>query len=196
MPRDPLDEYRRRRDFAKTPEPAPPRSTAPRRGPLTFMVHKHHARRLHYDLRLEIDGALASWAVPRGPSYDPHDKRLAVETEDHPLEYGAFEGRIPDGEYGAGDSLIWDRGVYDTLPPGHAAEQRRRGRMHLVLVGEKLRGGFHLVRTRGTEGGRPRWLLFKAGDETAASGYDVLVARPESVVSGRVETRGPARRSA
>jgi bifunctional non-homologous end joining protein LigD len=145
---------------------------------------------LHYDLRLEMEGVLASWAVPRGPSYDPGQKRLAVETEDHPLAYGGFEGRIPEGEYGAGDSIIWDRGTWDTEPPGQAAEQKRRGRILVRLRGEKLRGHWHLVRTR-PSGGKPAWLLFKARDEEANPAYDVVTERPESVASGRRTTRGP-----
>ena len=104
-----LDLYDAKRDFHVTPEPPPGRPRARTMGPSIFMIHKHHARRLHYDLRLELSGVLASWSVPKGPSYDPAVKRLAVETEDHPLAYGAFEGRIPDGEYGAGDSLVWER---------------------------------------------------------------------------------------
>jgi bifunctional non-homologous end joining protein LigD len=133
---------------------------------------------------------LASWAVPKGPSYDPADKRLAVQTEDHPFEYGSFEGRIPDDEYGGGDSLIWDRGTYDTVPPGQGPEQRRKGRMVIELDGEKLKGRWHLVRTR-PAGGKSQWLLMKARDATARSGYDVVAERPESVVSGRRITRGP-----
>lgn len=160
-------------------------------GRASFVVHKHHARSLHYDLRLEIDGVLASFAVPRGPSYDPAEKRLAVETEEHPLSYGSFEGRIPEGEYGAGDSLLWDRGTWDTVPPGQAVAQRRAGDLLLDLRGEKLRGRWHLVRTHFRD--KPSWLLFKARDETARSGYDVLSSRPESVGSGRRLTRGPAR---
>jgi bifunctional non-homologous end joining protein LigD len=113
-----------------------------------------------------------------------------VETEDHPLAYGAFEGRIPDGEYGAGDSLIWDRGTWDTVPPGQAAAQKRKGHIHAELRGEKLRGEWHLVRTR-PAGGKPQWLLFKAKDDAADPSYDVVTARPESVVSGRRATRGP-----
>jgi bifunctional non-homologous end joining protein LigD len=189
-----LAEYEAKRDFAVTPEPAPgPAPASPGAG--TFMVHKHHARRLHYDLRLEIEGALASWAVPKGPSYDPAIKRLAVETEDHPLEYGGFEGRIPDGQYGAGDSLIWDRGTFDTVPPGEAVRQKAKGHLHLDLRGEKLRGQWHLVRTGRPVDGKPQWLLFKGKDATAKPGYDVVAERPESVESGRVAARGPERQA-
>ncbi len=185
-----LETYDAKRDFRVTPEP-PPNAPRPRRaGPLTFMVHKHHARRLHYDLRLESEGVLASWAVPKGPSYDPAEKRLAVETEDHPLAYGAFEGRIPDGEYGAGDSLIWDRGTYDTDPPGEFERQKAKGHLALVLRGEKLRGKWHLVRTR-PSGGKEQWIFFKAKDPEARPDYDVVAERPESVASGRRVTRGP-----
>jgi bifunctional non-homologous end joining protein LigD len=185
-----LDVYHAKRDFKITPEPPPDAARPRKQGPLTFMVHKHHARRLHYDLRLEMEGVLASWSVPKGPSYDPSQKRLAVETEDHPLAYGSFEGRIPDGEYGAGDSLIWDRGTWDTVPPGQAVAQKRKGHIQLELAGEKLRGRWHLVRTR-PAGGKAQWLFFKAKDEVANAAYDVVAERPESVASGRRVTRGP-----
>jgi bifunctional non-homologous end joining protein LigD len=155
------------------------------------MVHKHDASRLHYDLRLEMDGALASWAIPKGPSFDPLIKRLAVQTEDHPLEYGSFEGRIPDGEYGAGDSIIWDRGTYETVPPGQASLQRKKGHLHIELQGEKLQGRWHLVRTRGGAGGKEQWLCFKAKDGKENPSYDVVAERPESVLSGKRVTRGP-----
>jgi bifunctional non-homologous end joining protein LigD len=188
-----LPEYEAKRDFAVTPEPAPGRAE-PSPTP-TFMVHKHHATRLHYDLRLEMDGALASWAVPKGPSYDPDVKRLAVQTEDHPLEYGSFEGRIPEGEYGAGDSLIWDRGTYDTVPPGQASVMRQKGHLSLELRGEKLQGRWHLVRTRGPVGTKSNWILFKARDEAADKRRDIISDAPQSVVSGRALTRGPERRT-
>src|SRR5437868_9734528 len=193
-----LTEYRAKRDFRITPEPAP-KPAKPRRSKaraLRFVVHKHDATRLHYDLRLEMDGALASWSVPKGPSFDPSVKRLAVQTEDHPLEYGNFEGRIPDGEYGAGDSLIWDRGVYQTIPPGQASEQRKKGHIRFVLVGDKLKGDWHLVRTHGGAPGKAQWLLFKGKDGTENPSYDVVAERPESVVSGRVAMRGPVRAGA
>jgi bifunctional non-homologous end joining protein LigD len=187
-----LETYERKRHFDVTPEPPPDAPASRAAGRPTFMVHKHHARRLHYDLRLEIDGALASWAVPKGPSYDPAVKRLAVETEDHPLAYGGFEGRIPDGEYGAGDSIIWDRGTFDTDPPGQAAAMRRKGHLVIDLAGEKLAGKWHLVRTgRGGGPGKTEWLLFKAKDGREDAAYDVVAACPESVLSGRIATRGP-----
>ncbi len=196
MARKGLKAYEEKRDFRVTPEPTPGAVTrAGATGPKpSFVVHKHDATRLHYDLRLEMDGALASWAIPKGFSYDPAVKHLAVQTEDHPLEYGSFEGRIPDGEYGAGDSIIWDRGTYDTVPPGQASEQRKKGHLFIELNGEKLKGRWHLVRTRSL-GGKQQWLIFKAKDGLEKPGYDVMAERPESVVSGRRVTRGPVRKS-
>ncbi|MGI5863595.1 MAG: DNA polymerase ligase N-terminal domain-containing protein [Myxococcales bacterium] len=185
-----LEPYEKKRDFRVTPEPSPRAGPRRREGTPLFMVHKHDATRLHYDLRLEIGGALASWAIPKGPSYDPAQKRLAIETEDHPLAYADFEGRIPDGEYGGGDSLIWDRGTWHTDPPGQEQQQRAKGHLKLVLEGQKLKGLWHLVRTR-RAGEKQQWLLFKAKDEWADPAYDVLASRPESVVSGRRITRGP-----
>ena len=197
--RQPLDEYEAKRDFAKTPEPRPSRSSSQtgaqeeKKKALEYVVQKHDATRMHYDVRLEIDGAMASWAVPKGPSFDPKVKRLAVETEDHPMEYNHFEGRIPDGAYGAGDVLVWDRGTYETIPPGAENAMRAKGHMHVRLFGEKLHGGWHLVRTRPTDGGKSQWLFFKAEDEDADPAFDVVAERPESVVTGRAATRGPAR---
>jgi bifunctional non-homologous end joining protein LigD len=189
--RSALARYDEKRDFSVTSEPAPQPIKKKKSGqPLTFMVHKHDARRLHYDLRLELNGVLASWAIPKGPSYDPSIKRLAVETEDHPFEYGKFEGRIPDGEYGAGDSLIWDRGTYDTVPPGMTAAQKKKGHLHLDFHGEKMKGQWHLVRTR-PAGNKAQWLCFKAKDGNENPSYDVVAERPESVASGRRVTRGP-----
>lgn len=186
-----LPEYEARRDFAVTPEPAP--GAVGERARPTFVVHKHDATRLHYDVRLEMDGALASWSVPKGPSYDPGVKRLAIQTEDHPIEYGNFEGRIPDGEYGAGDSLIWDNGFCDSVPPGQLSQQRKKGHIVVSFEGQKLRGQWHLVRTHGGAPGKAQWLMFKAKDGTEDPSYDVIEKRPESVVSGRVVTRGPER---
>ena len=186
-----LEEYRAKRDFSITNEPAP--GAVEEHAKPTFVVHKHDATRLHYDVRLEMDGALASWSVPKGPSYDPSVKRLAIQTEDHPLEYGSFEGRIPDGEYGAGDSLIWDNGTCDSVPPGQFSQQRKKGHIVAQFEGHKLRGQWHLVRTHGGAPGKAQWLIFKAKDGTENPSYDVIAERPESVVSGRVATRGPER---
>ncbi len=183
----------------KTSRAHVPPTPAPASG-LEFVVQKHDARRLHYDVRLEVDGAMVSWAVPKGPSFDPTVRRLAVQTEDHPMAYNKFEGRIPDGEYGGGDVLIWDRGIYETIPPGQERPMLEKGHFHVRLFGEKLVGQWHLVRT-GRQGGddgaggsgKAQWLMFKAKDAHANPAYDVVTARPESVVSGRQATRGPRR---
>jgi bifunctional non-homologous end joining protein LigD len=178
-----LETYRKKRNFERTAEP---RGRQSRRKGNSFVVQKHDARSLHYDFRLELGGVLLSWAVPKGPSLDPTVKRLAMQTEDHPIEYGDFEGVIPEGEYGGGAVLLWDRGLWE--PEGDAEEMYRRGRLSFVLKGEKLRGGFHLVRTGPAgKGGKNRWLLFKSKDDAAQPGSDdrILVERPESVQTGR-----------
>src|SRR5262245_40182042 len=182
----PLDEYRRKRDFRRTPEPAGTPGAAPGG---RFVIQRHAARRLHYDLRLELDGVLKSWAVPRGPSLDPAEKRLAVHVEDHPLDYASFEGTIPAGEYGAGEVLLWDHGHW--APVGDAEEGYRRGKLKFVLDGEKLRGGWTLARMGGRAGeGGKNWLLLKERDAEAhpATEGDILAERPESVAA---VTRGP-----
>jgi bifunctional non-homologous end joining protein LigD len=200
---DPLADYRKKRDFSVTPEPTPSSQDGAKKekkaegAPLEFVVQKHDATRMHYDLRLEIAGAMASWAVPTGPSYDPAVKRLAVATEDHPMEYNRFEGRIPDGEYGAGDVLIWDRGTYETVPPDQQEAMRAKGHIAFRLRGDKLTGEWHLVKThgKGDDHDKPSnaWLLFKAKDSAADPSRDVVAERPESVVSGLSATRGPRR---
>ncbi|HYR40478.1 MAG TPA: DNA polymerase ligase N-terminal domain-containing protein, partial [Methylomirabilota bacterium] len=155
-----LREYRRKRNFKKTPEPSGTKLVRRGKGDHLFVIQKHAASRLHYDFRLELDGVLKSWAVPKGPSLDPADKRLAMHVEDHPVEYGTFEGIIPKGEYGGGTVLLWDRGSWE--PVGDPHQGYRAGNLKFVLKGEKLRGGWALVRIRGArrgdEGARS-WLL-------------------------------------
>lgn len=191
MPRrkaDPLANYNRKRDFAKTAEPAGevPRGARPAVGSLPFMVQKHDATRLHWDFRLELEGTLKSWAVTRGPSLDPADKRLAVRTEDHPLSYATFEGTIPKGQYGGGTVMLWDRGTYEAESGGGVEALRdgyARGDLKFVLHGERLRGGWVLVRMK--RPGRPQWLLIKHRDEFATSKSDVAADEMTSVVTGR-----------
>ena len=175
-----LSDYRQKRDFAKTPEPAGDAAQAQGN---RFVVHKHGATSLHYDLRLQVGDVLKSWAVPKGPSLDPKEKRLAVETEDHPLEYIDFEGVIPEGEYGGGPMLVWDSG--DWAPMGDIEESLRTGNFKFRLAGKKLKGGWMLARLKpkpGDDGNN--WLLFKEHDPAADTEADILIARPESVKSG------------
>ncbi len=163
------EEYRKKRDFRQSPEPAPGiRTGVKAEGDGGFVVHRHEARSLHYDLRIEAGGALACWAVPKGFSYEPTDKRLAVRVEDHPLEYEDFEGVIPRGQYGAGNMDIWDSGTYEVKKSASIGEALEKGELKLVLKGRKLRGEWHLVRTKA--GGGRDWLLFKAKDRYAGSG--------------------------
>ena len=181
-----LEEYRRRREFSRTPEPYGESETAgahPR-----FIIQKHAATTLHYDFRLEADGVLKSWAVPKGPSMDPKEKRLAIPTEDHPLDYADFEGIIPEGNYGAGTVIVWDRGFYQnrTEKAGErvgVTEAVRNGHLSFWLDGEKIRGGYALTRFRTGKG--EAWLLVKMNDTEADPGRDPVAVEPRSVVSGR-----------
>jgi bifunctional non-homologous end joining protein LigD len=178
----PLEHYRNKRRFTETPEPAGrPRRSSSRH---IFVVQKHAASHLHYDFRLAIDGVLASWAVPKGPSMNPAEKRLAVRTEDHPLEYAEFEGLIPEGQYGAGTVMVWDTGPYEPLDGNSPSEQLARGKIDVVLHGTKLRGGFTLVRT-GMASQKERWLLVKQRDEYADPSWDIESPRLDrSVLTG------------
>ena len=181
----PLSEYHRKRDFEITGEPAGDSKAGTRQASaLAFVIQKHDARNLHYDFRLELDGVLKSWAVPKGPSLDPSQKRLAVHVEDHPLSYGSFEGSIPAGQYGAGDVIVWDRGVWQ--PHDDPQKAYAAGKLKFTLVGEKLAGDWTLVRTRlKGSGEKQQWLLIKEQDQQArpSSDYDIVQAQPKSVLS-------------
>ncbi|MFY1663803.1 DNA ligase D [Pseudomonas sp. Pseu.R1] len=192
----PVSEYTRKRNFDITSEPpeTPGRVRSSKGRALTFVIHKHDARNLHYDFRLELDGTLKSWAVPKGPSLDPKNKRLAVHVEDHPLGYGSFEGHIPEGQYGAGDVIVWDRGIWQ--PHGDPRETYKAGKLKFTLIGEKLTGDWALVRTHlPGSGDKEQWLLIKEKDAAvrSAQDYDIVVDKPQSVVSGT--TVGDDRRS-
>jgi DNA ligase D-like protein (predicted 3'-phosphoesterase) len=183
--RDTLSTYRRRRNPRKSPEPA---GTRPKRsrGKPRFVIQEHQATSHHYDFRLEVAGVLKSWAVPKGPSTDPRDKRLAMMVEDHPLDYADFEGIIPEGEYGAGTVIVWDRGTYRNLreekEEGKSmAGSLKEGKVEVWLEGEKLQGGYVLIRT----GGDNKWLLKKMKDEKADARRNPVTTQRESVKSGR-----------
>lgn len=178
---DGLDTYRAKRDFTATPEPAGGEATGPGN---RFVVQRHRARRLHYDLRLELNGVLVSWAVPRGPTLDPAARHLAVHVEDHPLEYLDFEGVIPRGEYGGGDVIVWDRGTWEPVHTDDPAAALAAGQLHFDLHGHKLAGRFVLVRRGGDDSGSQQWLLLKKSDEHARPGWDPE-HHPRSVLSGR-----------
>lgn len=180
-----LKEYERKRDFEASPEPHG-NGRAKKGGEPIFVIQKHDARNLHYDLRLEVDGVLASWAVPKGPSTDPSVKRLAIHVEDHPMEYADFEGVIPEGMYGAGTVLVWDQGTYRNLmadkdDPLTMEEAIENGHVEVWLEGEKLRGGYALVRMK--DRGENQWLLVKMKDEGADARRNPVSTEPDSVIS-------------
>jgi bifunctional non-homologous end joining protein LigD len=190
-PDDSLTKYRAKRNFNRTPEPAGGGESV--QGALQFVIQKHWASRLHYDLRLELDGTMKSWAVPKGPSFDPKEKRMAVQVEDHPIAYNTFEGQIPAKQYGAGRVIVWDKGVWH--PVGDAAEGYREGKLKFMLVGHKLVGHWTLVRMRGRGNEKqPAWLLIKEHDEfeRAAADFSVVDAMPDSVAELPVPGSAPA----
>ena len=188
-----LAEYRRKRDFSKTAEPAGGTSPPAKRGRLRFVIQKHAATRLHFDLRLELDGVMKSWAVPKGPSLDPSDRRLAMQVEDHPIEYNSFEGLIPKGEYGGGTVMLWDRGTYEpnyddgTNNVVALRDGLRRGRLKVRFLGKRMRGGWTLVRMHGREedAGKPAWLFIKERDEHADPTVDLVAAEMTSIATHR-----------
>jgi bifunctional non-homologous end joining protein LigD len=183
-----LAEYRRKRDFSRTAEPEGGRGRAAKKR--AFVIQKHAASHLHYDLRLEHDGVMKSWAIPKGPSLDPAVKRLAMEVEDHPIEYNKFEGTIPKGEYGGGTVMLWDRGTYsyggsNPDPEEGLTQGLDKGDFKFVLNGKRLKGSWALVRMRRGQSGKPQWLLIKHRDEHAAPGSDVAAENLTSVATGR-----------
>jgi bifunctional non-homologous end joining protein LigD len=183
-----LAEYRRKRDFTRTAEPAGGKPAAGKK--LAYVIQKHAASHLHYDLRLELDGVMKSWAVPKGPSLDPSVKRLAMEVEDHPIEYNAFEGTIHKCEYGGGTVMLWDRGTYtyggtDPDPLEGLRRGYAKGDFKFILHGKRLRGSWVLVRTRRGEKGRSQWLLIKHRDEYAVPDSDVTADHMTSVTTDR-----------
>ena len=187
-----LETYRKKRDFKKTAEPAGGKKTpSKRRHKLQFVLQKHAASHLHFDLRLEVDGVMKSWAVPKGPSLDPSVKRLAMEVEDHPMEYNKFEGTIPKGQYGGGTVMLWDKGHYtaDKAEDGDHEDAMRKGyekgKIDCTFHGKRVNGSFALVRTSRGERGKPQWLLIKHKDEYAAPGSDVVAENMTSVTTGR-----------
>src|SRR5688572_30100924 len=185
-----LAEYRRKRDFTLTPEPSGSGSNGKSpRARLRFVIQKHAASHLHFDFRLELGGVMKSWAVPKGPSLDPAIKRLAMEVEDHPIDYNTFEGTIPKGQYGGGTVMLWDRGVYaaDDSNGDEEATLRHQyaaGKMSFTLHGERLQGSFALVRTRASSD-KPQWLLMKHRDDHARPGSDIVAEIDTSVDTGR-----------
>jgi bifunctional non-homologous end joining protein LigD len=190
MARGNLAEYRAKRDFSKTGEPSGKEKVRKAEYP-RFVIQKHAARRLHYDLRLEHDGVFKSWAVTKGPSLDPADRRLAVEVEDRPLDYGDFEGKIPEGAYGAGNVMLWDRGFWAPEGGGDVDAALRKGDLKFTLAGNKLKGSWVLVRMRRREGERHNnWLLIKHRDGYEREGDgDAVLASDRSVASGRTMSR-------
>jgi bifunctional non-homologous end joining protein LigD len=179
-----LKEYRKKRDFEVTPEPAGAEAPQSAGKALAYVIQKHQASHLHYDFRLEWDRVLLSWAVPKGPSLDPAVKRLAMQVEDHPIEYGGFEGVIPEGEYGGGTVMLWDRGTW-TPEVADVNAALQKGDLKFTLHGAKLKGSWVLVRTRGFGGRRSSWLLIKHRDQFA-SREDVTMAEPRSALSGHL----------
>ncbi|HTW66376.1 MAG TPA: DNA polymerase ligase N-terminal domain-containing protein [Bryobacteraceae bacterium] len=183
---EPLEEYRGKRNFDVTAEPKGARPGAKAADSLLYVIQKHAASHLHYDFRLEWGGVLVSWAIPKGPSLDPSVKRLAAAVEDHPLEYGGFEGVITEGEYGGGTVMLWDRGTWTPDEPDVDASLEK-GELKFTLEGQKLRGSWVLVRTRlgYARSTKPQWLLIKHRDQYASTS-DILIDQPRSVASGRL----------
>lgn len=183
-----LDTYRNKRDFRRTGEPAPQSDKRPQKAPV-FVIQQHKASSMHFDFRIEVDGVLASWAVPKGPSTDPREKRLAIRTEDHPLQYAEFEGVIPEGEYGAGAVIVWDSGSIKNISEkdGHRlslTEALKEGHVQVHIEGEKIFGAYSLIHAKVGDK-EENWLLVKEDDEWSDARRNPVSTQPESILSGK-----------
>lgn len=188
MSKDSLRPYKSKRDFSSSPEPEG--SAKATKGKPIFVIQKHDASHLHYDFRLEINGVLKSWAVPKGPSTDPEDKRLAIETEDHPMDYATFEGVIPEGHYGAGPVIVWDTGTFKNIKEKDGKQIPllqcyKNGQIEVDLEGKKLQGGYALIRTPMDKDDKKKWLLIKMRDQYADARRNPISSQPESVISDK-----------
>jgi DNA ligase D-like protein (predicted 3'-phosphoesterase) len=182
IPYDELNEYRNRRNFTASPEPVGKKVRKKMSKKPIFVIQKHNASHLHYDFRIEMNGVLKSWAIPKGPSTDPQEKRLAMPTEDHPMEYAHFEGVIPEDHYGAGPVLIWDNGTFENIAHDDLTESYNNGKIEIFLHGKKLQGGYAFIKMHGS---KERWLCIKMDDEYADARRNPVNSQPESVVSGK-----------
>jgi DNA ligase D-like protein (predicted 3'-phosphoesterase) len=178
-----LKEYQKKRDFKLTPEPK--KSKASKKYKNLFVIQKHDATNLHYDFRIEIEGVLVSWAVPKGPSTDPQEKRLAIRTENHPLEYADFEGIIPENQYGAGTVIVWDQGKYKNQRDIEMSKALAEGKIEIWLKGKKIQGGYNLIKTGKNKQGKEQWLLMKANDKKADARRNPTSTEPKSVKSNK-----------
>jgi DNA ligase D-like protein (predicted 3'-phosphoesterase) len=180
-----LNEYKKKRDFRITNEPKPELKKR-KQTDLIYVIQKHKATNLHYDLRLELNGVLKSWAIPKGPATDPSQRKLAVPTEDHPIEYADFEGIIPEGEYGAGTVIVWDKGIYRNLKNNILLEEAyNEGKLEIFIDGKKLKGAYVLLRTGKKQDKNQQWLLIKMKDKYADARRNPVKTEPESVISGK-----------
>ena len=179
-----LKKYKKKRDFKSTPEPQKPKKET-RKYKNIFVLQKHKSSHLHYDFRIEIDGVLVSWALPKGPSTDPKKKHLAIRTEDHPLEYADFEGTIPEGQYGSGTVIIWDKGQYNNQAENKMAEALKEGKIIIWLKGSKIQGGYNLIRIGKNQQEKEQWLFMKADDEKADARRNPTSTEPKSIKSNK-----------
>lgn len=179
-----LKKYQEKRDFKKTTEPGISRNKKEKYQNI-FVIQKHEASRLHYDFRIEIDDVLVSWAVPKGPSTDPKEKRLAIRTEDHPLEYADFEGIIPEDQYGGGTVIVWDRGKYENQRDISMSKALEEGKLEIWLKGQKIQGGYHFIRMKKNKEDNEQWLFMKARNDKADARRNPVSTEPESVISNQ-----------